>query len=440
MFGMTSPTSTVTPQQTAGSTFGNPLIVLGIVMGIMMPIVSAAIYPTYTHMMTAPGAEWTRLIEAPFVLAEICFISWAIHRGMAPSQMFATAPRDVKIALTLLIVGVFMSSVLFSKRPADSITISFITMIHLLFVMDVADLQRSAGIFSQHRFAYLLGGGLAALALLTAWRFLLPPDPAEVMGGVIIWSASLPGFINVRHFGSWTGAVSAAFLVILLNDKDHRAPGWPHLFYFLAIAMTIWSGTRAAILALVIASTVIVAMNRRLPTLRTFGIIAILTGAGATAAWLLIPYDDPTFHLFAGRAAETSDDVASGRLAMWIATYDRWLASPFLGWGSGSTFWEVFVGWSHTQPHNAVLQFLISWGVVGASGALWLLGRAIVASHRQTARHPTLQPMLAVLYTLLVMSLLEGMLHYPRFIMLIMALFAIILTYRGQEPVVELRP
>lgn len=436
---MTSPTSTVTSQPINDAAFGNPLVVLGIVMGIIMPIVSAAVYPTYTHMMVSPGAEWTRLIEAPFVLAETVVIIWALQRGMEPSRMIASAPNDVKVALALLAVGVFMSSVLFSKRPADSITISFITIIHLLFFMAVADLHKRKQADHIAGFLYLLGGGLVALALVTAWRFLLPPDPADVMGGVIVWSASLPGFINVRHFGSWTGAVCAAFLVILLNDKHHRALGWPHLLYFLAIAMTIWSGTRAAILALVIAAAVVVVMNRRLPTLRAIGIVAILTGAAATAAWPLIPYDDPAFHLFAGRVAENADDVASGRLAMWIATYDRWLASPLWGWGSGSTFWEVFVDWSHTQPHNAVLQFLISWGVIGATGALWLLARAINSSHRQTVRYPALQPMLAVLYTLLGMSLLEGMLHYPRFIMLIMALFAIILTYRGARSEVTIR-
>ena len=44
-------------------------------------------------------------------------------------------------------------------------------------------------------------------------------------------------------------------------------------------------------------------------------------------------------------------------------------------------------------------------------------------------RNESMQPMLAILYTLLLMSLVEGMLHYPRFIMLIMVAFAAILAY-----------
>lgn len=413
-----------------------PLVVLGVLLGIILPVVSAVIFPTYTHMMAQPGLEWLRLIEAPFALAEASFIGWAMRRGMEPIRVIRVAPRDIKIALVFLLIGIFVSSILVSKRPADSITVSFFTLIHLLFFLAVAETVRGSQIIWHQRFIYMLGGGLVALACLTTWRFLLPPNPSHVMGGVIVWDASLPGFINVRHFGSWTGAVCAAFLVLLLNDKNHRSLSWSHFFYFLAATMTIWSGTRAAIFALAVTASVMVAMTRKLPTVRAIGILAFATGAALIAAWLMLPVNEASFQLFAGRGVGKPDELASGRLAMWQATYERWLVSPWFGWGSGSTFWEVFIGWSHTQPHNAVLQFLISWGIIGAGGALWLLGRGIFAAHRQTLLYPELQPLLAILYTLLIMSLLEGMLHYPRFIMLIMAMFAVILTYRMPPQVI----
>jgi exopolysaccharide production protein ExoQ len=44
-------------------------------------------------------------------------------------------------------------------------------------------------------------------------------------------------------------------------------------------------------------------------------------------------------------------------------------------------------------------------------------------------RYPELRPLLAILDALLIQSMLEGMLHYPRFIMLIMILLAVILTH-----------
>lgn len=206
-----------------------------------------------------------------------------------------------------------------------------------------------------------------------------------------------------------------------------------HAFYYLSVGMTIWSGTRAAILAIVLTAVFLILVRRRMPDFRALGIIATLTGAAATTAWLLLPYNDPAFMLFASSDTAGAEQMSGGRLALWAATIDRWQLSPLLGWGSGSQFWEVYVGWPHTQPHNAVLQFLISWGIVGAASALWLLGRAILKVHMIAGHNDAVQPILAILYTLLLMSLLEGMLHYPRFIMLIMVAFASIMAYNANS-------
>lgn len=408
-----------------------PLATLGLVMGVIMPAVSALLYPTYTHAMASPALEWSRLIEAPFACCEAIVVGWALRRGMAPARLFKTAPADVKVALTMLIIGLFLSSAILSKRPADSLTISFITVLHILFFGSVAHLVKGAGVRHHQMFLWLLGAGLLILAPWTAYRFIFPPDPSQVLWGSIFWAAATPGFINVRYFGSWTGAICAAFVVILLQDKEHRSFTWSHAFYFLAAAMTIWSGTRAAVMAIGLTVAIIVAMNRKLPTFRSASVVALLTGGALVTAWLLIPNNDETFQLLSRSDVPDANVVTSGRVALWQATFDRWRDSPWLGWGSGSTFWEVFVNWTHTQPHNSVLQFLISWGIVGASGAIWLLGRAIVTSHKRALRHPELQPMLAALYALLIMSLVAGTLHYPRFIMLVTATIAIIISYAG---------
>jgi O-antigen ligase len=255
---------------------------------------------------------------------------------------------------------------------------------------------------------------------------------SQIPGGEIEWASAVPGFISVRHFGSWTAAITAAFMAMLLYAGDDRRMGWWRFLYFLSAAMTIWSGTRAAVFALILTAIILVLINRKLPTFRAIGVLSILTLAAVAATLPLLPAGDPAFQLFRinGYGADHVDNlnqVASGRMVLWAATWDRWLDSPLFGWGTGSVFWEVYVDWSHTQPHNVVLQFLISWGLVGAAGAFWLLGRAVVTVQRTALRRPHLHPPMAMLYTMLLMSTLEGMLHYPRFIMLIMILFAIIL-------------
>lgn len=279
----------------------------------------------------------------------------------------------------------------------------------------------------------LLGGGLIALATLTFWRFAFPPPASAVPGGVIEWGSALPGFINVRHFGSWTGAIATGFLVMLLFPQTKERVSRIRLLYFLSAAMTIWSGTRAAILAIVIAAALAIFVRCKMPTLQAIGVIGMLTGTSATLAWFLLPYNNPDFFLFLPSDIGSANQVTSGRIDLWAATFQKWQEAPVFGWGSGSTFWEVYLGWPHTQPHNAPLQFLISWGVIGAIPALWLLGRAVLQVHRVTLRNTSLLPLLAILYALLIMSLLEGMLHYPRFIMLIVVMFTAILAHDNNQ-------
>ena len=197
--------------------------------------------------------------------------------------------------------------------------------------------------------------------------------------------------------------------------------------------MTIWSGTRAAILGIMVAFAAIMLSQRRIPALSLIGRLCIITGLAATIAWLLLPEGLPVFRLFSGGEAADVETFTSGRVALWTATYQKWFEAPFFGWGSGSLFWEVFLGWRHTQPHNAFLQFLMSWGIVGAIGACWLLIRAVVAAQQQTNQNHELWPFMAMLYSLLAMSMVDGALYYPRFVMVIMLCLAVILSERTSE-------
>ncbi|MFN3450570.1 MAG: O-antigen ligase family protein [Sphingorhabdus sp.] len=401
---------------------------LGILIGVILPIVSAIIYPTYMHMMQTPWVEWSRLLEAPFVICEVFVILWAGRKRMDSTTMWRSMPADIRFTSVFLIIGVFGSSLFLSEYSLRSVTISIITMVHVLFGFSVYYLLRRANVTDFSPFIFSLGAGLISLAALTFWKFAFPPPASAVPGGLIEWSAAVPGFISSRQFGSWTGAIAAGFLVIVLNDETRGRHIWPRAFYFASAAMTVWSGTRAAILAMLIVAVMITLTNRKVPSLKAIGITATLTGAAMTAAWLLLPYNDATFLLFNESDVASVNHLSGGRLELWAATFAKWRQSAFLGWGSGSIFWEVYVGWPHTQPHNAILQFLISWGLVGAIPALWLLARAVASAHFVTLKDNASLPPLAILYALLVMSMLEGMLHYPRFIMLIFVMIAAILA------------
>jgi len=405
---------------------------LGAGLGVALPVIAAFLYPTYMHQLTPGWVEWTRLLELPFVAGEVFVIQVAVRAGYRDAMVWRQLPCDVVVALALLCVGLAIGSAVLSKHPLQSILLSITTLIHLRFCATIHFFARAEPQREIRALFPWLTSGLAALAILTIWRFQLPPPAASVPGGVIEWGSALPGFINVRHFGSWTGAIAAGLMLALLYGGEGEERRLTGLSYLLAAGMTCWSGTRAAILAMVVVALVTLVSLRRWPTSTR---LAQVTGLSALALGLALPLlpDSPDFHLYVVGDGQSADMATGGRLVLWHATFDRWLDSPLFGWGSGSTFWDVQVGWTHTQPHNAVLQFLISWGVVGAVGGLWLLGRAIVATHRTGMDDARLRPLTGMLYSLLFMSMLEGMLYYPRFIMMIAVGFAVLFAARERQ-------
>ena len=402
---------------------------LGLVVGVVMPVLSALIYPVYMHQMQPPWAEWTRLMELPFVACELAIIHVALRRGYRDAPVWAVLPRDVRVALGLLVVGLTVSSLFVSKNVPVSVLLSLTTLIHLRFGAAVWFLARSEGAMAARGLVPILALGLIPLTIMTVWKFQFPPPEWTVPGGKIEWPSALPGFISVRHFGSWTGAIAAGLMLALLYGPQERL-GSTSLLYLLAAGLTCWSGTRAAILAMAVVALIAILGLRRLPDAR-----AVIRVAGLSALAMLLAQifavNLPEFSFFMRDNLTDANAMTSGRLDLWHDTFMRWLDAPLFGWGSGSTFWEV--RWSHTQPHNVVLQFLISWGIAGALGGLWLLARAIAATHRIGIEDHRLRAFSGTTQALLFMSLLEGMLHYPRFVMLIMIGFGVLLAAKEQR-------
>lgn len=406
---------------------------LGITIGVIMPVISALLYPVYMYQMQPAWAEWTRLMELPFVACELLIILVARERGYRDILVWRALPRDVIVALGLLLAGLVVSSVFASKNVAASVTFSIITLVHLRFgaaIFFMAGEDQRTGDTAPSipgRFGAGLVAGLAVLAILTIWKFQFPPPEWTVPGGKIQWASALPGFINVRYFGSWAGAIAGGLLLALLYGPPRRGSSYD-LSYLLAAGLTFWSGTRAAVLAMGVVALIALVSLRRLPSPPAMIRVAALSALAMLCAVVLAPSEE-VFSLFARDNLGSADALTSMRLTLWRETFLRWLDAPLFGWGSGSTFWEVYIGWWHTQPHNTVLLFLISWGLVGTIGALWLLGRAVLAVHYNAMKDDNLRPVAGTLYTLLTMSLLAGMLHYPRFVMIVVFCIGILLRF-----------
>ncbi|MDC0886618.1 O-antigen ligase family protein [Altererythrobacter sp.] len=405
----------------------NAPIAFAVLLGIVMPVVNAIAFPTYMHQMPNPAWEWTRLLEMPFVFFEIGVIMWASHLQCDREALWRNLPKDIRWTAIVFAICMFAGSSLLSSNPAGALTMSLITVIHGLFAVSTYQLFMLSRARGFEQFLSWHGAGLLVLALYTAWWFSFPAPPSEVMGGEIEWGAALPGFISVRHFGAWTGAFAAGFAAQVLFGEPSDRLRKEHFFYFVAAALTIWSGTRAAIVGIIIVVPILALALGRLPRWVSIGRASWLTGAALLTAWIFLWDKDGSFFLWNAGELDGLDQATSGRTELWKHGIAIWLESPLLGRGTGSFFWEYHLQ-NHTQPHNVFVQFLVSWGLIGALSALWIIGRAVRAAHKAAKSQPVTMPMLAVLYCLLFQSLLEGMLHYPRFIMAIIVMIAMILA------------
>lgn len=410
---------------------------LGILFGIIMPVLSGLLFPTYIHHMPLKWQERARLLEVHFVASEILVIAWAYARGFDRDRLWATLSPDIRSALLVWLAAMFFSSAVLATQPVDALLQSLIQVVHLYFFAAVYHLARRDGRGEYRTFLTWLVAGLPVLIIYTLWRFNFPPPLSQIPGGRIEWDFALPGFINLRYLGTWVGAIAAAISVHVLYRAKFDRPGKIHLALLFVLCFMFWTATRSAVFGVLFALALAFVAAGRLPKWRNL-VGSFTIAVAAFVISLLFAFNDPVFAFYNPGEMTSPDTFASGRLELWAATIARWQQSPWVGWGTGSIFFDVFIGWSHTQPHNAVLQALISWGVIGGGAALWLLGRALVAAARivRAGCDEGLLPMLTMALCVVGMSMLDGALYYPRFIIAAIIPLALLLAHgKGSRPV-----
>ncbi|WP_028964942.1 O-antigen ligase family protein [Sphingomonas phyllosphaerae] len=409
---------------------------LGLVGGFVLPMAAAMLYATYDIAMRSPTLEQMRQLGHLWLLGELALILHAVQCGFTMRAAWTALPRWARIALTLFLSTFWISSAFVSEHPDFSLGLTIGWAMQLLFAAALAYLAgmvppaRLAGVW--HGFAL----GLAALAVAIAVHFTWLPAALRGWEHDINWGNAIPGFISVRLFGAWCGAVLALLTgVAWLSGGDARRRRALYLAMTLAFGMMFWSGTRAALLGWLCVLPVAGAMAGRPRSRAMLTTLPLYLLAGAALAILLQPYGHPAFTLFDAFNPEmnrSADSFSSGRLSLWLAALDTARHHPLLGTGAGSCWWAIHaVGQHHVQPHNAVVQFLLNWGIIPTLPALALLVGGTWNAHRRARAERALLPFVLMLDCLLVMSLLDGMLHFAQFVMLIVACLAISLAPRG---------
>lgn len=407
---------------------------LGLVAGFVLPMVAAAVFPTYSIAVGNPSLESARQLGYPWTLAELCLVLFAIRRGYSIRSAWTRLSTPVQLAAALFLATFWLSSAFLSLHPGFSLQLTVGWSIHLLFLSALTHLFAARETVRLHDLWYGFALGMPALAVAIAVHFLWLPPGLSGLEHQIDWGTAIPGFISVRLFGAWAGAVLTFLIGVAWLDGSGKMPDrYLHWAISLAFGMMFWSGTRAAVvgslLMLPIARCIGGRPRRRglawalMPRLAVAAILAIL----------LQPYHDPAFSFLTDwldpNLRTTPDTLTSGRLTLWRNALGVARHHLLLGTGAGSSWWLVALdGQRHVQPHNMIVQFLLNWGLVPTIPALLLIARALWVAHRAGWVDKNLLPFILVIDLLLFMALFDGMFHFSQFLMILSGCLAVCLA------------
>jgi O-antigen ligase len=424
------------------SWIGKVSIAVGIVVALMAPmLISGLVFRTYDIAMHSLALEMLRQLNAPFVVAELVVIAWAMRCGLRLGNAWLTLDVYARVALGVFGATFWIGGVFVSEAAPFATLFNLSYVVHIAFVAALVHLVRTCGEFDLSAFGQGASLALFAFAVMIAIRFLMPPVDLDL--NAVRWQFAIPGFVSVRMFGALVAPWAALLLYLAITRGDeHAYDRWIFVACTLASAMVVWSGTRAAVLGIGVAGLVALIIYRPplRPALFARAIIAVVLGIGL--AVLLLPTGDKDFWLFLpGDFGGGADTLTSGRLALWTAAWAAFLDVPLFGAGPGASAWLPQVGLaSHIQPHNVVLTFLLNWGVVAASAAFFLIGKFFVAVHRRARDVAAAVPLVLGADCLLAIGFLDGTFHFAQHVMLWAALMGLALAVPSVDRTVEKHP
>jgi hypothetical protein len=231
------------------------------------------------------------------------------------------------------------------------------------------------------------------------------------------------------------GAAATTALVVRSRTSPQR---W---LWLIAGALTwgavLWSGGRGPLLALAagFGGWFCLRANDRKP-LAVAVTLQLLAGLAVSAAFWTPRPELGWWHAFARTAAAASQPgavnmsaLSSTRTDFWRESAQRAARSPWIGHGPDA-YRFLTPKLDGQQPHNVVLQLWLDLGLLGALPALALLGGIVMRGSwraRVTDTGDPLAPWVALLTTLIVAGLLDGIFYHVLTLLPVMLAFGVVL-------------
>jgi hypothetical protein len=318
-------------------------------------------------------------------------------------------PLLIKVTIFIWIVFATMASLL----PMQNNIISLISMsryiLHGFFFAALFHMLSYEKDLNKTNLLQTISIGMFSYISLLLIFCLTVPDPVK-----FDWVIRMPSATNIRQIANLIAIPAAAPIALLLFGKKSHQPQ-STVIIFCIIMFIAWSGSRTALLAIVLSIFAALIFVRTIPKIMslTLLIASILMGLVTS---LFLPIPSPAFGLLRifDRMQDT-DNLSSGRVQFWFDTVTEISKRPW-GYGSGrfrNNMNELY-GTDLNHPHNLILQFTYDWGIFGAAAILTLLACLLWTIWKKAPSDPlTGFAAAAGLLTLCAISMVDGAFFYP---------------------------
>jgi O-antigen ligase len=366
-----------------------------------------------------------RLFGAPVLIVELCTIALSLRLGWQPLEQARSLSKATR-ALLLGLVAVALGTAIFAApRTQAAVVWTDISLLHLLFGFAVAHLASGATELERRLIWPAIIVGLCIFAIMLM-LFVNIAHTASFDWRYLGFAVS-----NVRQLGYYSAVGTAAALGSAIGRR-----GLNHALYVFAGGLTLsiafWSGTRGAPIALASALLLVVICFPHARSARTL-FQALSTSAVAIAIAVQLSPPNPHYgfgRLAASVAAPGINELSSNRIAIWHDAWTGFLLRPLFGFGEAQFgFVRPELGVVYLHPHNAVLQLLFQWGIVGTTIVGFLaviLARACRGVN--STGDPLTIPAAFVALTIAVYSLFDGALFHSYPVMMFAVSAAILIS------------
>ncbi|MGS0682887.1 O-antigen ligase family protein [Shewanella sp. 125m-7] len=340
---------------------------------------------------------------APFIVAftvakfELIFIGLYLflrithYQKQSIHQPIAIAPK-VAIIGVLMLISLIASTLLNYPDKANDIQYTIVnfsvlfTAIHLLFFATLAYSQ------IQYRYSVLCCFKAIPATIFFIAIILVIMQLTGYPSSLYENTLSVPFASNIRYLGYLCCASTSILSVYLLQQRNHSANMTILSIVFMSnLALLIWLGGRGSLIAYFSTVSIYIAylLYQRQLVLKYLVLLLILIISSIFLAdWVSIFNWNGPGRFFTSievnNVEEGLNKLSSNRIAIWTQTINAITETPWFGLGpEGYRFHPEHV--FGLQPHNVILQMLITYGVVGGALIAYLYYSMIQTAMKQVS-------------------------------------------------------